>query len=160
MAINATDVQGTKVYIVSPVPTTDFASCTEAITAIHAGLQAMCPQSLGELTRTREITELGCISSNETIKAAGKMSYGDFTMELLLDMNDTAGQQALFDAMENNTPIILALEGPFEAPDTSGDIIWTKALMSGDGISYPDGSKVGYSVTLAPFGGYNRCTAA
>ena len=159
MAINATDVQGTKVYILD-VPATPFADCSAAVTAIQAGAQALCPQSLGEFTRSRESTELGCMSSNETLKATGKMTYGDFTMELLFDMADTTGQKKLFDAMEANTPVIIGVESPFTSPNTSGDIIWTEAIMTGDGISYPDGSKVGYSVTLAPYGGFQRCPAA
>lgn len=158
-----TDVQGTRTFILD-VPSTLWADCTEAIVAIQAGAEALCPQSLGELTRTREIQEYGCISSNESIKSAGKMSYGDFSMELLYDDEDMDGQQALFDALENNTPIILALESPnadTSAGETgaSGSIVWTEALVSGDGIAYPENGLIGYSVTVSPYGGYNRCVS-
>ena len=153
------DVQGTKVYIVSPVPDTDYADCTAASTAILAGKEALCPQSLGELTRTREITEYGCISSNESVKATGKMSYGDFSMELLFDPTDAAGQKELFDAMENNTPIILGVVAPDSdgKAGSVGSFIWTKAMISGDGMAFPANGLMGYNVTLAPYGGFNRC---
>lgn len=155
------DVQGTITFILD-VPSTPWADCTEAITAIQAGAEALCPQSLGELTRTREVTEYGCVSSNESLKSTGKMSYGDFSLELLFDDTDVAGQKDLYDAMEANTPIILAMESPnadTSLGDTgaSGSIVWTEALVSGDGIAYPSNGLVGYNVTLSPYGGYNRC---
>ena len=158
-----TNVQGTKVYIL-PVPATSYADCTAASTAIMAGDEALCPQSLGELTRTRAITEYSCISNNSSVKAAGKISYGDFSMELLYDQADTKGQQALLDAFENNTPIILALVaddadvtvGPKGA---QGSLVWTEATVSGDGIAFPNDGLMGYNVTIAPYGGYNRCPA-
>ena len=158
MAIN---VQGTKTWV-ADVPGTPWADCAAAIAGLQAGAEALCTQSLGDLTRTREITEYGCISSNSSFKSAGKMSYGDITIELLFDNDDTAGQAALLAAMENNTPVALGFEaddadvsaGPTGA---SGTIVWTNALISGDTINYPTGGLIGYSVTLSAYGGYNRC---
>ena len=159
--MNSVDVQGTKTYIVD-VPASEWADCTAAISAIHSGKEALCPQSLGDLARTRAVTEYSCISNNESVKSTGKISYADFTIELLFDPDDTAGQKALYDAMENNTAIILAMEA--DNADTSagtngasGDIVWTKARVSGDTLSYPVDGLVGYSVTIAPYGGYVRC---
>lgn len=161
MAINKMDVQGTTTWI-ADVPATPWADCTEAIAGLQAGVQALCPQTLGDLTRTREIQEYSCISNNDSVKSAGKMSYGDFTIELLFDNDDTAGQQKLYQALEDNTPIMLGLEGSdadTSAGETgaSGTIVWTEAIVSGDGISYPENGLVGYSVTLSPYGGYHRC---
>ncbi len=160
--MKATNVQGTTVRIVTPVPDPKWADCAAANTAILAGVEAMCPQSLGELTRTRAITEYSCISSNESTKSAGKVSYGDFTMELLFDNDDAAGQAALLKAFDDNKPIILALIA--DDIDTTlgvvggiGTTIYTEALVSGDGISYPVDGLMGFSVTLAPFNGYIRC---
>ena len=155
--MKTTDVQGTKTYILD-VPATAWTDCSAAITAIQSGAEALCPQSLGDLTRSRNVTEYSCISSNDSRKSTGKITYGDFTIELLFDPSDAAGQKALYDAMENNTPIILAMESP--ATTGNGDIVWTEALVSGDSISYPVDGLVGYSVTLAPYGGYTRCAAA
>ena len=162
-AFKKIDVQGTKTYIL-PLPATAWTDCSAAITAIHAGKEAMCPQTLGDLTRTREVTEYGCISSNDSQKAAGKMSYGDITLELLFAPDDTAGQKLLFDAMEGNTPVIIAMEAPnadtsVGSTGASGDIIWTKAMVVGDAISFPANGLVGYSVTVSPYGGFTRCAA-
>ena len=152
------DVQGTKTYILA-VPSTPWASCTAAATAILAGDEALCPQSLGDLARTRNITEYSCISSNDSRKSAGKISYSDFSIELLFDPEDAKGQKALYDAMENNTPIIIAMESPNKGT-ANGDIVWTEALVSGDTISYPVDGLVGYNVTMSPYGGYSRCSKA
>ncbi len=162
--MKSTNVQGTKVYVLSPVPTVPFVDCTAASAAIMAGDEAMCPQSLGELTRTRAITEYSCISSNESVKSAGKVSYGDFTMELLYDAEDVAGQKALLDAFEANTPVILGLvadDADISAGSTGavGSLVWTEALISGDGISYPVDGLMGFSITAAPYGGYSRCAS-
>ena len=155
------NVQGTKTFILD-VPAAAFADCTEAITAIQGGAEALCPQSLGDLARTRAVTEYSCISSNDSSKSTGKLSYGDFTIELLFDPADAAGQTALFDAMEANTPIIIGMESPnadvsVGSTGASGDIVWTEALVSGDTMAFPVDGLVGYSVTLAPYGGFNRC---
>jgi len=155
--MTATNTQNTTTYILD-VPATPWADCTEAITAIQLGSEALCPQSLGDLSRTRNITEYSCISSNDSVKASGKMSYGDFNIELLFDADDAAGQKELFDAIEENTPIILALEASDMASGgTSGTIIWTEAIVSGDTIAFPVDGKLGYNVTISPYGGYSRC---
>ncbi len=156
-----TNVQGTKVFIL-PVPTTPFADCAAASLAILAGDEALCPQSLGELTRTRAITEYSCISNNSSVKAAGKISYGDFSMELLYDQADAAGQKVLFDAFEANTPVIIGLVaddadvsvGPTGA---AGSLVWTEATVSGDGIAFPNDGLMQYNITISPYGGYNAC---
>jgi len=159
--MTSVNVQGTKTFILD-VPAVAFADCTAAITAIRLGDEALCPQSLGDLARSRAVTEYSCISSNDSTKATGKMTYGDFAIELLFDPLDTAGQLALFTAMEANNPIIIAMESDnadisLGETDASGDIVWTEALVSGDTMSYPVDGLVGYNVTLAPYGGFNRC---
>ena len=159
--MTTTDVQGTTTWILD-VPGTAYASCAIATPAILLGAEALCPQSLGDLARTRAITEYSCISSNDSTKAAGKISYGDFAIELLYAPDDVAGQTELFDAMEANTPIIIAMEadnadvsvGP---TDAAGTMVWTEAYVSGDTIGYPVDGKMLYNVTLSPYGGYNRC---
>ena len=157
------DVQGTKTWILAPVPADSVMTpCGKAVTEIHKGKEALCPQTLGELTRTREVTERGCISSNDSVKAAGKMSYGDITLELLFDPKDAAGQKVLLDAFEANTPILIAFEAPNAPTPGSGNgtIVWTKAMVTGDGIAFPANDVIGYNVTMSPFGGFNRCPAA
>ena len=154
--MKAIDVQLTKTYILD-VPDPEWADCAAAITAIQAGDEVLCPQALGELTRSRDITEVSCMSSNDSVKAAGKITYGDFTVEMLFDSEDTKGQKKLLDAFDTNTPVVIAVESP-DSGGTSGTIIWTKAIIAGDAIAFPDGGKVGYTVTVSPYGGFNICS--
>ena len=157
------NVQGTKTFILD-VPATDFADCTAAVTAILAGKEVGCTQALGDLVRTRAITEYSCINNNGSSKSAGKISYSDFDIEMLFDPDDTTGQKALLDAFESNTPIIFAYESPdidttAGTTKASGTIVWTKAILAGDAISYPVDGLVGYKVTVSPFDGFNICKA-
>jgi len=159
MSVN---VQGTQTYI-TDVPTTPWADCDAAVTALLAGKKATCIQAYGDLERTRDITEYSCQDSNNSEKAAGKISYGDITISLLLDTADTEGQKLLFDAMENNTPVAVGFESPNKptsGTSKNGDIIWTNCVLAGDKIGYPDGGKITYELTLSPYGGFNRCPAA
>jgi hypothetical protein len=91
MSIPVLNSQGTQIYVVSPAAT--YADCTAAIAAIQGGKLIGCPQSLGELSETREVTEYKCLSSNESAKALGSISRGSFEIGLLLDPTDTAGQK-------------------------------------------------------------------
>jgi hypothetical protein len=152
------NVQGTKTWITA-VPATAWATPAAAVTALKAGKQALCTQALGDLVRTRAITEYSCIDTNSSSKSAGKMSYGDFDIELLFDPLDVAGQDALFDAMEANTPVAIGFESPY-ASGTNGVMVYTNAYVAGDTISRPVDGLVGYKVTVAPYGGYFRCPAA
>ena len=146
------DVQGTKVLI-APVPQTKWVDCAEAAAGFAAGNEALCPLTLGELVRTRPIDELSCTSNDNSIKSAGKLSYGDFTLELLFDNDDVDGQSVLLNAFNKNKPVMLGLVA------LTGYIVFTECLVSADAISYPDGSKVGYSITVSPYGGLFRCNA-
>ena len=156
----ATDVnvQGTQVYILD-VPATAWTDCDKAVTAILAGKKATCIQAFGDLSRTRDIVEYSCQDNNNSSKAAGKISYGDFDLGLLLDTTDKTGQEALFNAMESNTPIVIAFEAPNKAATSgkSGDIIWTEAVIAGDKIGLPENGKYLYDVTISPYGGFTRC---
>jgi len=109
MAINVINSQGTKLFLVSP-PATPWATCGDAITALKAGKVIACPQSLGEVAETRQVTEYKCLSSNETAKALGAISRSSFEVMVLLDVDDRAGQQMLRDNFRNNTPLIMGIE--------------------------------------------------
>ena len=157
------NVQNTQTYILD-VPATPWADCTAAVTAILAGKKIGCTQALGDLVRTRAITEYSCIDSNSSSKAAGVISYSDFDIEMLFDPEDTAGQGALLTAFNDNKPIIFAYESPdidtsVGTTGASGTIVWTNAVLSGDAISYSKDGKVGYKVTVSPYGGFSICKA-
>ena len=145
-----TNVQGTKVLIAAK-PAQEWADCAAVKAGLHAGVEVLCPQSLGDLTRTRTMSENSCVSSNDSVKAAGKMSYADFQMELLFDMNDIDGQKKLLEAFESNKPVMVGLVA------INGDIIFTEALISGDGMAYPTDGLIGYNVTISPYNGFHKC---
>ena len=152
MGVKSTDVQGTKTYIVD-VPATKWADCAAAVTALEAGAEALCTQSIGNLTRSRDITEYGCMSSDESTKSAGSIKYGDTTIELLFDNDDATGQAALLKAFDDNESVIIG----FKHSDGK-TIVWSEGVLAGDEIAYPADGKVGYSVTVSWYGGFNRCT--
>jgi hypothetical protein len=148
-----TNVQGTKVLI-SDKPNPMWVDCADAMAGLQAGVEVLCPQSLGELGRTRATTENSCVSNNETVKAAGQMSFADFEMELLFDGTDILGQNKLLNSFESNKPIMLGLVAE------NGDIIFTEALISSDSQVYPVDGLIGYNVVVSPYGGFHQCSAA
>ena len=111
MAINITNSQGVAIYILD-LPTTEWANCTEARTAIEGGKQVLCPQSLGALEETRNITEYRCLSSNESMKVAGAISRGSIEIGMLFDPNDTAGQDELIGKFESNEALRVGIIYP------------------------------------------------
>jgi len=160
---NLINAQGTILYVL-PVPATPFADCTAAVTAIKAGKQVLCPQDLGEITRTRDIKEYSCLSSNDVLKSAGAMKLGEVTVGMLLDPDDISGQTALYDAMEANDTVIFAFElanadTTLGDTDASGTIFWYTGVISGDGISIAMDEAVLYSSTISLTGTQNKCAA-
>lgn len=101
MALEVTDVQGTKLYLVA----TNVATSTpaEIATAISGGKQIGCLQSVGETTMSRSVQEYTCISSDESTKSSGSISLGNKVISTLFNSQDTAGQQDLIDMWNNNT---------------------------------------------------------
>ena len=152
------DVQGTQAYILD-VPATDWADCTAAVTAIKGGKKATCVQAYGSIERNRQVTSYTCQDSNDSEKAAGKMEYGDYTVSLLFKPDETEGQKSMRDALDNNTPIIFALEAP-NTGGKNGTVLWTKALVIGEKIDMPDSGKYLVDYTLSLFGGITTCPAA
>ena len=166
MAIKVLNSQGTKVYVVSPVPSTTpiFADCAAAVTAIKAGKLVGCPQSLGDLSETRSSTEYKCLSSNESVKALGGISRGSLELGLLLDPDDTAGQAELKAAFTANTPVIIGIELPNDPTaltmtDGNGTIYWFVASVSGVSTGIAMDAAISYSVTLEISSSITECPA-
>lgn len=163
MGINLINSQGTVLYVLTK-PSTPWADCTEAIAAIKAGKQVLCPQDLGEIQRTRAIKEYSCMSSNEIYKSGGSMTLGEVTIGMLFDPQDQDGQDHIYQSMEDNKQIVFAFELP-DADTTSGEngasgtIFWYEAIISGDAISVPIDEAVLYTATLSLMGEQNRCEA-
>jgi len=149
MAIKVLNSQGTKIYVID-VPATAWADCTAAVTAVQAGKLVGCPQSLGELSETRTVTEYKCLSSNDSAKALGAISRGSLEIGLLLDPDDAAGQKALVDAFASNTEVIIGIELPDASAPTgkNGTIYWFKAGVSGVGTAIEQDAAISYKVTL------------
>ena len=101
--------QGTMIYVLD-VPAVAWTDCAEAITAIKAGKQVLCPQSLGNLEQTRNVQEYKCLSSNDSKKIMGSISRGSLDIGMLFDPTDVAGQEALIGYFENNTNFIVGIE--------------------------------------------------
>jgi len=162
MSINLINSQGTILYVL-PKPTTPWADCTEAVTAIKTtGKQVMCPQDLGEIQRTREMKEYSCLSSNETYKATGSMTLGEVTVGMLFDPTDAAGQDFLYTSFEDNTDFIFAFELPDAdtsagETDASGTMFWYEGVLVGDAISVPIDEAILYSVTISLAGEQTKC---
>jgi hypothetical protein len=148
MAIVKLDSQGTKVWVVD-VPTTPWSDCGAAVAAIKAGDEVGCPQSIGELSETRNVTEYKCLSSNESAKALGSISRGSLELGLLLNPDDTAGQAALRDAFASNTEKIVGIELPdMPSGGTNGTMYWFHAGVSGVSTGITMDEAISYTATL------------
>jgi len=80
MAITVLNSQGTKIYVAST--TTAIDDCVKAKTALGTAKVVGCPQSLGEISETRAVTEYKCLTSNDSAKALGAISRGSLEIGL------------------------------------------------------------------------------
>ena len=154
--------QGTKIFVL-PVPASTFADCAAAVVAIHGGKQVMCPQSLGDITQTRSVTEYKCLSSNDSVKIMGAISRGNLTVGMLYDPTDALGQKTLVDAFENNTPVIVGIELP-DNPSTdkakgNGTIKWFKGAISEESMPIEMDAAILYNVTIEVSSAITTCPA-
>ena len=108
MSIVTTDAQGTKVYLAAEG--TDVADATKIATAILAGKQVGCIQSLGSIDTTREVTEYACLSSNEIAKSLGSVKAGSLELSLLFNSGDAEGQKELRDMYTANERRVFIVE--------------------------------------------------
>ena len=101
MALNITNTQGTLVYIAPQG--TDLSDAAKIATAITAGKQIGCIQSLGSIDTSREVQEYACLSSNEIAKSLGSVKAGNLEISLLFDAKDAEGQLELRTMYGDNT---------------------------------------------------------
>ena len=108
------DSTGLDCYLVATtVATTTKAECT---TAIAAGKRIGKLKSLGDIGGTRAITEHKYLSSDDSEKSIGSVSYGNISLEMPFKSDDTAGQAELRDMFANKTRkkmIIAETDGNF-----------------------------------------------
>ena len=150
--INPINSQGTKIFVVAK-PATAWADCTASATAILAGKQVLCPQSLGAIEQTRSVTEYKCLSSNDSKKILGAISRGSIDIGMLFDPTDTAGQKDLASAFENNTPVIIGIELPdadtkVGTKGAQGTIKWFEGGISSESIPIEMDTAILYNVTV------------
>jgi len=160
MGINLINSQGTTVYVVD-VPGTAWTDCTAAVAAIKGGKVVGCPQSIGDISETRNVNEYKCLSSNESAKALGAISRGSLELGLLLDPDDTEGQGKLKQAFKDNTPVIIGVELPNAVtPKTgNGTIYWFEAGVSGVSTGITMDEAITYTVTLEISSDITECAA-
>ena len=87
------DSTGTDFYLVATsVATTTKAACT---TAISTAKRIKNLKTFGDIGGTRAVSESKFLSSDDSIKSMGSISYGNMPVECLFDSADTEGQSIL-----------------------------------------------------------------
>jgi hypothetical protein len=109
MPITVTSSQGVQLYVL-PVPATDWTTCREAVKAIRKGNLIGCPQSIGDISESRAMTEYKCMSSDDSAKALGAISRSTIEIGMLLDPSDMFGQRELRKAFLDGQPRIVGIE--------------------------------------------------
>ena len=131
MAINLLDSQGTRVYI-APAATA-LTTPAEIQTAYASAKLVGCIQDLGSMTKSRNVQEYSCLSSDEIAKSLGSVSLGNMTIGMLFDPTDTAGQKELKDMFSANTRrefIVGLSDGAFSSTTSPTCFVFTGAVSS------------------------------
>ncbi len=135
MSIKVTDVQGTKIYLVAVG--TDLSDAAKIATAKAAGKQIGCLQSIGDISMTKAVQQYSCISSNEVAKSAGSVSLGNQEISTLFNAADTAGQQDMIKAWDENTRRILIIEFNDQITPTTGNPTYITYEVFPSGVTIP-----------------------
>ena len=135
MAIDITNSQGTKVYLIADG--TDVSTAQKVATALATAKQVGCVQDIGELTSTRNVQEYSCLSSDETAKSLGSLKLGNLKIGMLFDSKDTAGQSEFRTMFNTNTKriCILALNDQVTASTGNPTYFTFEAGVSSIGTS-------------------------
>ena len=108
------DSTGTDFYLVATsVATTTKAACT---TAISTAKRIKNLKTFGDIGGTRAVSESKFLSSDDSIKSMGSISYGNMPVECLFDSADTEGQSILKTAYSDKSErkmIIKNTDGTF-----------------------------------------------
>ena len=108
------DSTGTDFYLVATsVATTTKAACT---TAISTAKRIKNLKTFGDIGGTRTVSESKFLSSDDSIKSMGSISYGNMPVECLFDSADTEGQSILKTAYSDKSErkmIIKNTDGTF-----------------------------------------------
>ena len=149
MPISVLNSKGSEIYI---IPRTNFSNCTSATSTILAGVMVNCPQSLGELTETRDMQEYKCMSDNNTYKSLGSISRGSFDIDMILDVAGVSGQQVIRQAFRDNTPLTIGIKLP---DDT---LYYFDASISGVSSGFEVDEAIGYTTTIEISSEVHECS--
>ena len=119
MALDVTNVQGSKIYLVPQDAT--LTTATDIATAISTGAQINCLQAIGDITETKNVQEYTCISSDESAKSIGSSTRGNQNIETLFSAADAAGQAEMTDMWDNNTRRRLVVVFPDQITPSTGN---------------------------------------
>lgn len=119
MAINVTDSQLTKVYLV-PVGTA-VATAANCVSAIATAKELISIQSFGEIGSSRAVTEYKCIDTTDTTKSLGSFTLGNIAVQFLFDASDTKGQKELRDIYPLGTRKIMIVKYNDQITPTTGN---------------------------------------
>ena len=146
MSIVIVNSQGTKVYICAAASTA-VSDVAEIETAITAGKQIGCIQDLGGLGSSRSVQEYTCLSSDESAKSSGSKSQGNFTVSLLFNAADAAGQAELVTMYEGSQTRTMIIEFNDNA-GVSPTYETFEGFVSSDEISAPKDGAVTLTNTI------------
>ena len=108
------DSTGTDFYLVATsAATTTKAECT---TAIATAKRIKNLKTFGDIGGTRAVTESKFLSSDDSVKSMGSISYGNMPVECLFDPADADGQAVLstmYSDKSERTMIIENTDGNF-----------------------------------------------
>jgi len=123
-----TNSQGTKLFFVplgTAVATAD--DVNTAITGADAR-EVGCIQDLGSLGASRNVQNYSCLDTDDVSKAFGSVSYGNFTVGMLFDSADAAGQAELKKMFAENTnriAIVVLNDGVYNDDDNTNPTSFT-----------------------------------
>ena len=143
MAIPITDVQGTKVYLCAEGAT--VTTPANAATSIAAGKEVLFLQELGDISETKNVTTYAAISSNDTQKSIGSLSFGNFALNVLYDSADVKGQADMVDMWENDERRQIIIEMTDGA--TTPTYVTFEVALSTQTMSFPKDGAVMYNNT-------------
>jgi hypothetical protein len=148
MALNVTDVQGTKVYLAAQGA--DVSDAAAIVIAIAAGVQIGCLQALGDISETRAVQEYTCMSSDESTKSSGSISLGNQEISTLFNAADTAGQEDMIAMWDTNSRRTMIVEMNDQITPTTGNPTYLtyEIFASGRVIPFAKDAAILYNATM------------
>jgi hypothetical protein len=132
-----TNSQGTRLFF-APLGTA-VATADDVNTAIGSAAEVGCIQDLGSLSTSRNVQTYSCLDTDDISKAFGSVSYGNFTVGMLFDSADAAGQaelKAMFASNTNRIAIIVLNDGVYNSTNGTNPTYFTfEAGVSNQDIS-------------------------